>query len=242
MPRSVPYQPLLLRILHGVSGILAIAAIITGFLVYNTYDGRFGKIPFPQLGDIQGIHGTFALFFLILLPLFALYSFHAGNKRLIQQNSWAQLSQIGKPIWWVSLQRMANTLMLIASVLSVISGRMMKEEWLPAGEINHIWYSLHLSAWCVIVGCLAIHLLMSSKVGGASLLLSMFSWQVRPEDSPNQWVTLYRAWWSSLQTNFGERINQLLDNNLSLRIIEAFVLIGVIVAFILPLFFLNSEI
>ncbi|MCC5618852.1 cytochrome b/b6 domain-containing protein, partial [Nostoc sp. CHAB 5836] len=48
MPRSVPYQPLLLRILHGASGILAIAAIITGFLVYNTYDRRFGKIPFPQ--------------------------------------------------------------------------------------------------------------------------------------------------------------------------------------------------
>jgi len=79
-------------------------------------------------------------------------------------------------------------------------------------------------------------------VGGASLLLSMFSWQVRPEDSPNQWVTRYRAWWSSLQTNFGEKIDQLLNNNLSLRIIEAFVLIGVIVAFILPLFFLNSEI
>ncbi|AFY44234.1 cytochrome b/b6 domain-containing protein [Nostoc sp. PCC 7107] len=237
MPRSVPYQPLLLRLLHGVSGILAIAAIITGFLVYNTYDGRFGKIPLPQLGDIQGIHGTFALFFLILLPAFALYSFHAGNRRLIQTNSWEQLSQVGKPIWWVSLQRLANTLMLIASVLSVISGRMMKEEWLPRGEIDHIWYTLHFTAWCVIVGCLAIHLLMSIKVGDVPLLLSMFSWQVRPQDSPNHWVTRYRAWWSSLQTNFSATINQLLVNNLTLRIIEVFVLISVIVAFLLPLFF-----
>ncbi|MBU7584957.1 MAG: cytochrome b/b6 domain-containing protein [Nostoc sp. TH1S01] len=237
MSRSVPYQPLWLRLLHGVSGILAIAAIITGFLVYNTYDGRFGKISLPKLGDIQGIHGTFALFFLIILPAFAIYSFHAGNRRLIQANSWEQLNQVGKPIWWVSVQRLANTLMLVASVFSVISGRMMKEEWLPAGEINHNWYTLHLIAWCVIVGCLAIHLLMSIKVGGVPLLLSMFSWQVRPEDSPNQWVTRYRTWWSSLQTNFGERVNQLLDNNLSLRIIEAFVLIGVIVAFLLPLFF-----
>ncbi|MBD2450785.1 cytochrome b/b6 domain-containing protein [Nostoc sp. FACHB-152] len=237
MPRSVPYQPLLLRMLHGVSGILAIAAIITGFLVYNTYDGRFGKIPFPQQGDIQGIHGTFALFFLIVLPAFALYSFHAGNKRLIQKNSWEQISQVGQPIWWVSLQRLANTLMLIASVFSVISGRMMKEEWLPAGEIHHIWYSLHITAWAVIVCCLAIHILMSTKVGGAPLLLSMFSWQVRPEDSPSNWVNRYRTWWSSLPTNFGERANQLLDNNLSLRIIEAFVFIGVIVAFLLPLFF-----
>ncbi|MBD2488910.1 cytochrome b/b6 domain-containing protein [Aulosira sp. FACHB-615] len=237
MSRSVPYQPLWLRLLHGVSGIFAIAAIITGFLVYNTYDGRFGKIPFPQLGDIQGIHGTFALFFLIILPAFALYSFHAGNRRLIQANSWEQLRQVGKPIWWVSLQRLANTLMLIASVFSVVSGRMMKEEWLPAGEINQIWYTLHLIAWCVIVGCLAIHLLMSIKVGGVPLLLSMFSWQVRSEDSPNQWMTRYRTWWSSLQTNFGERVNQLLDNNLSLRIIEGFVLIGVAVAFLLPVFF-----
>ncbi|OCQ97333.1 cytochrome B [Nostoc sp. MBR 210] len=237
MSRSVPYQPLWLRLLHGVSGILAIAAIITGFLVYNTYDGRFGKISLPQLGDIQGIHGTFALFFLIILPAFALYSFHAGNRRLIQANSWEQLRQVGKPIWWVSLQRLANTLMLVASVFSVVSGRMMKEEWLPAGEINHIWYTLHLIAWCVIFGCLAIHILMSIKVGGVPLLLSIFSLQVRPEDSPNQWMTRYRTWWSSLKNNFGERANQLLDNNLSLRIIEGFVLIGVVFAFLLPVFF-----
>lgn len=234
---STPYQPLLLRMLHGVSGILAIAAIITGFLVYNTYDGRFGQILFPQISDIQGIHGTFGLFFLIVLPAFALYSFHAGNRRLIQANSFEQLSQFSKPIWWVSLQRLANTFMLIASVFSVISGRMMKEEWLPAGEIDQIWYSLHLTAWTVIVCCLAIHLLMSTKVGGVPLLLSMFSWQVHPEDSPSNWVTRYRTWWSNLQTNFGERIKQLLDNNLTLSIVEVFVLIGIISAFILPLFF-----
>ncbi|MGV0107203.1 hypothetical protein NSTCB13_06062 [Nostoc sp. DSM 114160] len=53
MTRSAPYQPLLLRILHGLSGILVIAAIITGFLVYNTYDRRFGGISFPQIGDIH---------------------------------------------------------------------------------------------------------------------------------------------------------------------------------------------
>ena len=44
MSRSAPYQPLLLRILHGVSGILVIAAIITGFLVYNTYDRQIWEI------------------------------------------------------------------------------------------------------------------------------------------------------------------------------------------------------
>lgn len=62
MSRSAPYQPLLLKILHGVSGILAIAAMITGFLVYNSFDGRFGKILIPRIEGIIDIHGTFAVF------------------------------------------------------------------------------------------------------------------------------------------------------------------------------------
>jgi hypothetical protein len=37
MNRSTPYQPLILRILHGISGTLVIGAIISGFLVYNTF-------------------------------------------------------------------------------------------------------------------------------------------------------------------------------------------------------------
>jgi hypothetical protein len=37
MTRSAPYQPLFLRILHGASGILVMAAIITGFLEKTTY-------------------------------------------------------------------------------------------------------------------------------------------------------------------------------------------------------------
>ncbi|QMS91500.1 cytochrome b/b6 domain-containing protein [Nostoc edaphicum CCNP1411] len=241
MPRSAPYQPLLLRILHGLSGILVIAAIITGFLVYNTYDRRFGRIPFPQIGDIQGIHGTFALCFLLLLPAFALYSFHAGQKRLVQSDSWRQLTQVGKPIWWVSLQRLANTLMLIAAVLAVNSGRMMKEEWLPAGQLHHIWYSLHLCAWVVMVCCVAIHVLMSTKVGGAPLLLSMFSWKFRPEDSPAEWSSRFRAWLTSLQANFGAVMNNFMQNNFYLRIIEVIVLGGILTAFVLPVFFPGSE-
>jgi Prokaryotic cytochrome b561 len=242
MPRSAPYQPLLLRIIHSVSGILAIAAIITGFLVYNTYDGRFGKIQFPIIADIQGIHGSFALCFLVILPAFALYSFHAGQRRLLQSDSLQQLTQVGKPIWWVSLQRLANTLMLIAAILAVNSGRMMKEEWLPAGQLYHIWYSLHLSAWIVMVCCVAIHVLMSTKVGSAPLLLSMFSWKFRPEDSPAQWSSRFRGWLSSLQANFGTGMNNLMQNNFSLRIIEVIVLGGILTAFVLPLFFSGNEV
>ncbi|HIK05962.1 MAG TPA: cytochrome b/b6 domain-containing protein [Trichormus sp. M33_DOE_039] len=229
MSRSAPYQPLLLRILHGVSGILAIAAIITGFLVYNTFDGRFGKILIPRINAIIDIHGTIAVFFLFVFPAIALYSFHAGNKKLLQQDSLQNLNQVGRPIWWVSLQRIANTLMLIASVFALISGRMMQEEWLPTGELNHIWYYLHLIAWVVMVVCLAIHLLMSSKVGGLPLLISMFLLKVRPEDSPSNWLRRWRDWWGNLSENLEA------GNNLLLRVVEVMVVVGILTAFLLPL-------
>jgi thiosulfate reductase cytochrome b subunit len=236
MSRTAPYQPLLLRILHSISGVLVIAAIISGFLVYNTFDGRFGKILIPKIDPIQDIHGTFGLFFLLFLPIFAVYSFHAGQKRLIQANSLQELSQIGKPIWWVSLQRLANTFMLIAAVLAVVSGRMMQEEWLPTGEFNHIWYYFHLIAWMVIVCSLAIHLLMSIKVGGLPLLLSMFSVEFRADDSPRKWYSRFRTWLSNLPGHLSFN-----KNNIPLRIIEIIVLSGIIAAFLLPLFFSGGE-
>jgi hypothetical protein len=194
MGRATPYQPLVFRLLHGISALLAIAAIITGFWVYSTYDGRWGRIPLPRIPDIIGIHGTIALTFLIVIPTFAIYSFHAGQKRLIQPDSFTQLQQVGKPIWWYSLQRITNTLMLLAATFSVITGRMMKEEWLPQGELNHIWYFLHLTAWVVIICCLAIHLLMSAKVGGLPLLLSVLDTKFNPEDSPKHWLDRVRTW------------------------------------------------
>lgn len=241
MSRSAPYQPLLLRILHGVSAILVITAIITGFLVYNTFDQRFGGISIPRIDPIQDIHGTLGLAFLLLLPVFALYSFHAGEKRLLQPDSIQKLTQVGKPIWWVSLQRIVNTLMLFASILAVISGRMMKEEWLPVGELDHLSYYFHLIAWVIMLCGLAIHLLMSAKVGGAPLLLSMLSWKFRTGDGPRNWYSDFRSWLSNFSQNFSGEINQLIESNFSLRIIELVVLLGIIAAFALPLFVFSSE-
>lgn len=241
MSRSAPYYPLLLKILHGLSGVLAIAAIITGFLVYNSFDGRFGRIFIPRIEGIIDIHGTIAVFFFVIFPAFALYSFHAGNKRLLQKNSLQNLTQVGRPIWWVSLQRIANTLMLIAGVLVVLSGRMMKEEWLPSGQLNHSWYTLHLISWVIIVFCLAIHILMSSKVGGVPLLLSIFSSNVRPEDSPKQWSTRLRNWLSNLSANLREEIHHVMQNNFPLGVIEIIVLLGIFAALILPLLFSSSD-
>jgi len=237
MTRSVPYQPLIFRILHGVTGILVIGAIISGFLVYNTFDKRFGYIPIPKINPIQDIHGTFGVFFLILLPFFAVYSFHAGKKRLLQPDSIQKLTQFGKPIWWVSVQRLVNTKILLAAVLAVISGRMMKEEWLPTGEFDHIWYYLHLIAWLIMICFLAIHVLMSAKVGGVPLLLSILSWKFRVEDNPLCWYSRLCGWLSNFYDNIQEEINQFMAGSLLLKIIEVIVLAGIIAAFVLPLFF-----
>ena len=241
MTRSVPYQPLIFRILHGVTGILVIGAIISGFLVYNTFDKRFGYIPIPKINPIQDIHGTFGVFFLILLPFFAVYSFHAGKKRLLQPDSIQKLTQFGKPIWWVSLQRLVNTKMLFAAVLAVISGRMMKEEWLPTGEFDHIWYYLHLIAWLIMICFLAIHILMSAKVGGVPLLLSMLSWQLRDVDSLVNWYSRLVVWLRNFGNNIKDEWNQFKGGSLLLKIIEVMVLGGIIVAFVLPLFFSSGE-
>ncbi|MBS3026343.1 MAG: cytochrome b/b6 domain-containing protein [Dolichospermum sp. DET50] len=241
MTRSAPYQPLIFRILHGVTGILVIGAIISGFLVYNTFDKRFGYIPIPKINPIQDIHGTFGVFFLILLPFFAVYSFHAGKKRLLQPDSIQKLTQFGKPIWWVSLQRLVNTKMLFAAVLAVISGRMMKEEWLPTGEFDHIWYYVHLIAWLIMICFLAIHVLMSAKVGGVPLLLSILSWKVRAEDNPLSWYSRLCGWLSNFYDNIQGEINQFMAGSLLLKIIEVIVLAGIIAAFILPLFLSENQ-
>lgn len=178
MSKSKPYQPLLLKLLHGVNAAIAILAIITAFLVYNTYDGRFGKVAVPQIADIIGIHGTFGkLLILGVMPAFALYSFHKGQQRLIQPDSLGKLTQFGKPIWCYSLHRIVNTVMLVAIAFSIASGSMVKEEWLPAGKLTQVWYYLHISGWIILVFCLAIHLLMSAKVGGLPLILSMFDFR-----------------------------------------------------------------
>jgi cytochrome b subunit of formate dehydrogenase len=218
MPQSVPYQPALLRILHGAIAGLTILALVSGFLVYNTYDKRWGSLALPALDDIEGLHGTIALTFLILLPVFALYSFHVGYRRLVQDQSFKQLQQIGQPVWWISIHRLANTLMLLAATFAVVTGPMMNEDWLPDGELYHQWYLAHLIAWVVVFVSFALHLLLGAKVGGVPLLISMFNGRVRSGDAPNCWFR-------------GIKINH---SNWILKIIEIIVIGGIIVVFLLP--------
>ena len=82
MPR--PYQPSLLRPLHGATALLVPLAWITGLLVYSTHDGRFGQLPFTLPGAWIDIHGTVGVILWPIALLFGLYALTAGRARLRQ--------------------------------------------------------------------------------------------------------------------------------------------------------------
>lgn len=196
MAQAKPYQPLALRLLHGAIAALIILAIATGILIYNIYDGRIGHLPIPTVPRIMGIHKLFGRAFLLVMPFFALYSFHAGRRRLLQADSIQQMSVVGKPIWWYSLHRIVNTLLLLGAAFALVSGREMDEGWMSRGELTHVWYTLHLTSWVVIVVCLATHLLMSARIGGVPLLLSMIDIKYRAYDRPSVLLQAVRSWLS----------------------------------------------
>lgn len=181
--RITPYQPLLLRLLHGVSALLVLGAWATGFLVYDSWDRRFGGLGFTTRDrNLIDIHGTFGFFLFFVFIAFAIYSLSAGRKRLAQPESLRQLTQVGRPIWWVALQRVTNTTMLAAATLAVGSGKLQDENWLPNGEMHHLAYFVHLFAWLLVILSIAAHVLMSAKVGGIPLLLSMTTLKTRSDD------------------------------------------------------------
>ncbi len=229
---SQPYQPLLLRILHGLTGLLAIAAIITAFWTYDTYDGRWGRIPLPKFTEIESIHGTFGLWTLLIFPFFVVYAFNRGQRRLVQLDSYSKLTQLGQPIWWYTIHRLVNTLSILAITFAVFSGKMMSEKWLPQGELNHFWYYAHLVSWLILVACIACHLLMSIKVGGMPLILSIINWRFRSQDSPTLWHQHFYNWRNNFDITMVKR--WLFPFSL-LKALEIFVLITIALAWIISL-------
>lgn len=195
MSLSKPYQPLLLRILHGLTGLFLVAAMLTALWTYDTYDGRWLDLPLPTYLDVEGVHGTFGLYTLLIFPAFVVYAFHRGQKRLIRPDL-DDLIQVGKPVWWYALSRFTNVLALVALTFALFSGKMMDETWLPQGELDHAWYYAHLITWVVMLVAIALHILLNAKVGGAPLLLSMFSRHFHEIDSPELWRSHISAWWS----------------------------------------------
>lgn len=233
MKPTLPYQPFLLRFLHGLTGIFVLGAIVTAYWTYDTFDKRWGGVGLPVFPAIEGIHGTFGMYALLLFPVFAVYALRRGHNRLLQPDSLVKLRQINTPIGWYTLHRGANTLSLLSLAFALFSGRMMDSAWLPRGELNHTWYSVHLVSWVVMLLTLAIHLLMSAKVGGAPLLLSIVQWQSRPKDSPKQWGNHIQKWWSQVRS--GNTSSLLLTNRSRLhRILEAIFVVTVIGAWVIP--------
>jgi hypothetical protein len=232
MKSTQPYQPLLFRILHGLTGVFLIAAILTAVWTYDTYDGRWGRIPLPKFPEIEGIHGTFGLYTLLIFPAFVIYAFHKGQRRLVQPDSLAKLAEIGKPVWWYTLNRLTNTLALLALTFALFSGKMMDSAWLPNGELNHGWYYAHLIGWVVMVSAIALHLLMNTKVGGPPLLLSVLHWQFSEKDSPKRWPTQLTQWWSHVRQGTWKTWFRPMSG---LIVLELFILITIALAWIISL-------
>ncbi len=180
MSRPKPYQPLLLRLLHGIHAVLALAAAITGFWMYNTWDRRFGQLPLPKEDPYSYfVHLGFGNDLYLILPVFAVYSSWAGRRRLVQPDSLHQLKQVGQPIWWYTLHRLVNTGLLLIITVALISGRLTIHQGLLNGILSDPWYNVHIVAWLVLVLLFATHLLMIVKVGGVPLLLSIVDLKLR---------------------------------------------------------------
>ena len=230
---AAPYQPFLLRVLHGMTGLCLIAAIVTAYWTYDTYDGRWGGPSLPKFPEIESIHGTFALWTLLIFPAFVVYAFHRGQRRLVQPDTLDKLTQVGKPVWWYTLNRITNTLALLALTFALFSGKMMGSDWLPDGELDHAWYYAHLISWVVMVLAVALHLLMNVKVGGSPLLLSMLTWQFRDKDSPTHWPVQVSQWWAAVQQGSWQGWFQPMTSMIALEIA---ILVSMVAAWIIPLF------
>ena len=169
MPR--PYQPSLLRLLHGATALLVAGAWATGLMVYSHFDGRWGRLPVAFPGEWIDIHGTAGVVLWPIALLFVLYALTLGRARLRQP---------------------ANALALGALVLAVGSGKLMNENWLRDGQLDHVVYAIHLLAWLLIAFAVVLHVGAVLQRGGMPLARSMARLQLRPGDRPGNWFDQIR--------------------------------------------------
>ena len=161
-----PYQPSLLRLVHGGTGIGVLGAWVSGVLIYSAYDGRWGKLPFQPAGDWIEWHGYLGLVLLLPAIGLALYSVSLGRQRL---------------------GRASNAMPLIALALTLVSGVFMEGDWLEGGHLQATVYSLHLTGWFLLSLSLLAHLAGLLRRGGWPLAGSILSLAVRRGDGPGAW-------------------------------------------------------
>jgi len=163
---AVPYQPSLLRVLHGATALLVAIGWITGLLLVGSFDGPWGRLPFRLDGEWIDFHGRVGLLMALVLLLFVPYALTLGAGRL---------------------RRFANSLPLLALLLAVGSGLQMESEWLVNHASTPLPYALHLLAWLLLAVSVPLHLIGAVRRGGWSLAASMLSLQLRPHDGPFHW-------------------------------------------------------
>jgi hypothetical protein len=161
----IPYQPSLLRLLHGCIALLVPLAWLSGLVVFSNHDGRWFRLP-TLPGDWIDIHGTVGVLLWPLAVLFALYALSAGRSRLRQP---------------------ANAAALIGLMLAIGSGKLMQEDWLRTGQLDAFPYHLHLLAWLLISGAVIWHGAAVLRRGGWRFARSMVQLQVRENDGPRSW-------------------------------------------------------
>ena len=166
MAQTAPYQPLLLRLLHGAMVVLVPLAWLSGAVVFSNHDGRWFHLPIQVPGDWIDIHGTIGVLLWPLAALFAIYALSVGRFRLRQGS---------------------NAAALIGLVLAVGSGKLMQEDWLRNGDLDHVVYHLHLLAWMLMTAAVIWHIQVVISRGGITLASSMFQLKVRAKDKIWRW-------------------------------------------------------
>ena len=149
-----PTQPGLLRVLHGTTALTVLGCWLSGLMVYSTYDGRWGRLPFTVPGNWIDIHGSLGVVLLPLAVLLAAYALTKGRRRL---------------------RRPTNAIPLLALGLAIASGKWMQEDWPRTGQLHHVVYGLHLLAWLLLGAAVATHLWGVLRLGGWPLAQSMLS-------------------------------------------------------------------
>jgi len=170
---SSPYQPSLLRLLHGATAALALLASLSGLLVYSRFDGRWGRLAWQPAGDWIDLHGSLGVALWPLALLFGLYAFTLGR---------ARLNQAG------------NAVTLLALALAIGSGKVMDEDWLREGQLDHLVYSVHLLAWLLLAVAVCWHLGGVLRRGGPLLARSMLDLRLRSNDRPHNWPAQIGRW------------------------------------------------
>lgn len=167
---AAPYQPSLLRLLHGLTAAGALLCWLTGAAVYGQFDGRWGPLPL-RLPDAIDLHGSAGVALKLVALPFLLYCLSLGRG---------------------SLRRPANAIPLLALLLSLASGLLMDEDWLRQGQLHHWVYHLHLGAWLVFGAAVLLHGLAQLRRGGTALALSILRLEIRPGDGPGAWPAQLR--------------------------------------------------